>query len=57
MKSLKFGILSFLIVLLLMPIGHALMVLNEILMKDSKLLGAGIIGVLGAVTYHGNHQE
>ncbi|MFT6384913.1 MAG: hypothetical protein ACJAQR_001751 [Bacteroidia bacterium] len=32
-----------------MPIGHALMVLNEILLQDSKLVGAGIIGVLGTV--------
>jgi len=41
------GVFSFLLVLLLMPIGHAIMVLNEVLLKDYKLLGAGIMGVFG----------
>lgn len=49
MKSLKSGILSFAIVLLLMPIGHAVMVLIEHTMRDDELLGAGILGTLGAV--------
>lgn len=44
----KFGLLSFIIVLLTMPIGHALMVLIEVLMEDSKLIGAGIVGTIGA---------
>ena len=43
------GVLAFLIVLLFMPIGHALMVLNEQVLGTSKLLGAGLMGTLGAV--------
>lgn len=46
-KSVKTGVFSFLIVLLLMPIGHALMVLNEKLIPDHKFIGAGIIGFIG----------
>ncbi|MFZ1691582.1 MAG: hypothetical protein WAT74_00170 [Flavobacteriales bacterium] len=42
------GALAFVIVLLFMPIGHALMVLNEQVLGASKLLGAGIMGTLGA---------
>lgn len=42
-----FGSLSFLLVLLLMPIGHAIMVLIEVLLHNHKLLGAGVLGFLG----------
>lgn len=37
------------IVLLLMPIGHALMVLNEIILQDHKFLGAFGIGFIGLI--------
>lgn len=47
LKGLKNGVLSFLLVLLLMPIGHAIMVLNEVLLHDHKYLGAIIMGFLG----------
>lgn len=43
------GAVAFVIVLLFMPIGHALMVLNEQMLGASKLLGAGIMGTLGAM--------
>ncbi len=43
------GVLAFIIVLLFMPIGHALMVLNEHVLGASKLMGAGIMGSLGAL--------
>lgn len=45
--GLKNGFFSFLLVLLLMPIGHAVMVLNEILLHDYKYYGAILMGVLG----------
>lgn len=41
------GSLSFIIVLLFMPIGHALMVLNEKLLGNKMFLGAFLIGLLG----------
>lgn len=47
MTGLKNGFFSFLLVLLLMPIGHALMVLNEQLLHTDKYLGAIVIGLLG----------
>jgi hypothetical protein len=43
----KNGVLSFIIVLLFMPIGHALMVLNEHILVQHKLIGASVIGLLG----------
>lgn len=43
------GVLAFLIVLLFMPIGHAMMVLNEEVLGASKLVGAGAMGTLGAL--------
>lgn len=46
-KTLGLGLLSFVIVLLFMPLGHALMVLNEIALHDAQLVGAGVIGILG----------
>lgn len=46
-RGIKNGIFSFLLVLILMPIGHALMVLNEILLHDQKYLGAMLMGFLG----------
>ncbi len=47
LSTLKIGVFSFLLVLLLMPFGHALMVLNELLLTHHKLIGAFLIGVLG----------
>ncbi len=49
LNSVKTGILSFMIVLLLMPIGHTLMILNEIIFKESKFIGAFFIGLLGLI--------
>tara|TARA_B110000208_G_scaffold19413_1_gene23895 strand:+ start:150 stop:365 length:216 start_codon:yes stop_codon:yes gene_type:complete len=43
-KSFRTGTLSFIIVLLFMPLGHALMVLNEKLIPEHKFLGAAILG-------------
>lgn len=45
--SLKIGFIAFFIVLLLMPIGHVVMILNEILLKEHKFIGAFLIGLLG----------
>lgn len=45
------GILSFIIVLLLMPIGHAIMILNEELLLHHKYLGAVIMGILGVAIF------
>ncbi|MBL7982548.1 MAG: hypothetical protein JNL52_12150 [Flavobacteriales bacterium] len=42
------GALAFVIVLLFMPIGHALMVLIEQVLGSSKMVGAGLMGTLGA---------
>lgn len=47
--SFKIGLISFLIVLFLMPIGHTLMVLNEIILKDYKFSGAFAIGFIGFI--------
>lgn len=47
LKRLKTGVLAFVIVLLFMPIGHTLMVLNEVLLHENKYIGAGVIGFLG----------
>jgi hypothetical protein len=41
------GTFSFLLVLLLMPVGHALMVFNEKMLVHNKLVGAAGIGFLG----------
>jgi hypothetical protein len=49
-KSFKKGIFSFLIVLMFMPIGHALMVLNENLFETQKFIGAFVIGVIGLIS-------
>ena len=46
-KSFRTGTLSFIIVLLFMPLGHALMVLNEKLIPEHKVLGAAILGFTG----------
>lgn len=43
----KVGVLAFLICLLLMPVGHALMVLNEQVLHAGKFISACCIGVLG----------
>jgi hypothetical protein len=48
-KTIFLGLLSFIIVLLFMPLGHALMVLNEVVLHDAQFYGAGIIGILGFV--------
>lgn len=47
LKSARTGIFSFIIVLLFMPIGHALMVFNEKVFHDYKFFGAFIIGFIG----------
>jgi hypothetical protein len=41
------GLLAFVICLLLMPVGHALMVLNEHVVHGGKFIGAVVLGVLG----------
>jgi len=48
-KTIGLGILSFIVVLLFMPLGHTLMILNEELLHAHglKLIGAAIIGVIG----------
>ncbi|MGB1040864.1 MAG: hypothetical protein ACPGVD_08330 [Flavobacteriales bacterium] len=46
-KSFKTGVFSFIIVLLFMPLGHALMVFNEKMFPDYKFLGAAFIGFFG----------
>lgn len=43
------GFLSFVIVLLFMPIGHALMVANENILGDNMFAGAFVIGFLGLI--------
>lgn len=43
----KAGVFSFIIVLLFMPIGHSLMILNEKIFLGDKLLTAFGIGILG----------
>jgi len=48
-STIKTGLFSFTIVLLFMPLGHALMVLNEIILHDQKLIGAFAIGLLGVL--------
>lgn len=47
--SIRNGIFAFLLVLILMPIGHALMVLNDELLADQKYIGAIAMGILGIV--------
>lgn len=45
---MRVGIPAFMLVLLTMPLGHALMVLNEhVLGRDYQLVGAGVLGFLG----------
>lgn len=46
-KGIIVGITTFLLVLLLIPFGHALMVLNEYLFSTNKLISAGVIGFIG----------
>jgi len=48
-KTIGLGILSFTVVLLFMPLGHTLMILNEELLHGHglKLIGAAIIGAIG----------
>lgn len=46
-QTIKYGLLAFILVLLLMPIGHAIMVLNEIFLHDNKYIGAIILGIIG----------
>ncbi|MDP7568245.1 MAG: hypothetical protein QF383_07625 [Flavobacteriales bacterium] len=46
-SKVKYGIFSFIIVLLLMPIGHALMVLTERFFHTNMLLAAFGIGIAG----------
>ncbi|MBX2985184.1 MAG: hypothetical protein KF882_04390 [Bacteroidia bacterium] len=49
--GLRNGVFAFIIVLLLMPIGHALMVLNEQILVGHKYLGAFLMGILGVVIF------
>ncbi|HMZ46125.1 MAG TPA: hypothetical protein PLU36_04925 [Chitinophagaceae bacterium] len=46
-KGIKNGFFSFLLVLLLMPIGHAIMILNEKVLHNQKYVGAFIMGFIG----------
>ena len=46
-SNIKIGVYSFFIVLLFMPIGHALMVLTELILHQHKYIGAGLIGLIG----------
>lgn len=49
-KALRVGIPAFILVLLTMPLGHALMVLNEHWLGHRyQLLGAGALGIIGTV--------
>ncbi|MCO5233000.1 MAG: hypothetical protein LC105_04590 [Chitinophagales bacterium] len=48
-NGVRNGFFSFLVVLLLMPIGHALMILNEELLHDDKYIGAFVMGLIGMV--------
>lgn len=48
-KSYLIGVAAFILVLMFMPLGHALMVLTEVVLTHQKLVGAFIIGLLGAV--------
>src|SRR5690554_4634326 len=58
--SIRNGLLAFLLVLLLMPIGHVIMILNEILLEENKYVGAIILGIIGVVLFiwgiKKNHQ-
>ena len=47
-KSYTKGISAFLLVLFCMPVGHALMVINDHMIAD-KFTGAFIIGLVGSV--------
>ncbi len=49
MKDYKAGILSFLIVLFLMPLGHTLMILTEKIFESNKFYTAFGIGFLGCL--------
>ena len=46
-SKIKTGFLSFFLVLLLMPIGHALMVLTETIFEGQALMAAFVIGMIG----------
>ena len=46
-SSFLIGTFSFLLVLFLMPVGHALMVFNEKILAHNKLIGAAGIGFIG----------
>lgn len=47
LRKIQAGVFAFLIVLLLMPIGHALMVLTEVIFQGDALAAAFVIGVIG----------
>tara|TARA_R110002050_G_scaffold162939_1_gene292856 strand:+ start:14009 stop:14926 length:918 start_codon:yes stop_codon:yes gene_type:complete len=49
-SSIKKGVAAFIIVLLFMPIGHSVMILNEGILPDHKFAGAFFIGLLGVVS-------
>jgi hypothetical protein len=48
-KGIVYGTSAFILVLLLMPIGHALMVLIEVLMGERKMFAAGTLGFIGVI--------
>lgn len=48
-RGIKNGVFSFLLVLLLMPLGHIIMVLNENMLHGSKYYGAVAMGLVGLV--------
>jgi hypothetical protein len=48
-KGIIYGISAFILVLLLMPIGHALMVLIEVFMGERKMFAAGTLGFIGVI--------
>ncbi|MBI3143311.1 MAG: hypothetical protein HYZ16_10840 [Bacteroidetes bacterium] len=45
--KVKSGLFAFVIVLLLMPLGHTLMVLTEELFPNSMFISAGVVGFIG----------
>ncbi|MCG9880974.1 MAG: hypothetical protein MH472_10295 [Bacteroidia bacterium] len=52
MKKYAYGIAAFILVLLFMPIGHTLMILNENILEHQKYLGAFIIGFIGFISLY-----
>lgn len=51
------GVLAFVLVLLMMPLGHSIMVLIEVFLKSDKLLGAALLGILGFVALFWGYKK